>query len=177
MADPALTMPEAWCLTDKDNAVYLEGTKYLQLLQRFEEDTYRIQNQVRLMGETESEKSERATKVANEAAVTLQAIWDLLSRMRRLTYIQTELGVLLPSQDLRGDVQNTLYFCWCQQNTDVERGGHHKRLEMLMPTTWRSPTTTAMSRDLVQLVQTHAQKKVFGKGKGKGTPVIRIQAA
>ena len=77
----------------------------------------------------------------------------------------------MPSTDLRGCVQNTLYICWCQQNADIERCGQHKRLEMLMPTNWRSPTTTAMSRDLVELVQTHSQKKVGRKGKGKGVPM------
>ena len=172
--DPALTMPEAWCLSDKDNSVYLESTKYPQLLQRFKEDTFRIQNQVRLMGETEAEKPLRAARVADEAAVTLQALWDLLSRMRTLTCLWTEHGILVPRTDLRGDIQNTLYFSWCQQNVDVDRGPPHKRLEMLMPNNWRSPTTTGLSRDLVQLVQTHAQKKVLGKGKGKGkgTPVV-----
>ena len=73
--NPALTMPEAWCLSDKDNAVYLESTKYPELLRRFKEDTFRIQSQIRLMGETESEKPRRAARVADEAAVLLQAVW------------------------------------------------------------------------------------------------------
>ena len=131
--NPALTMPEVWCLSDKDNAVYLESTKYPELLRRFKEDTFRIQSQIRLMGETESEKPRRAARIADEAAVVLQAIWDLLSHMRRLTCIWTERGILLPSTGVRGDIQNTLYFNWSQQNQDVDRGPPHKRLEILMP--------------------------------------------
>ena len=49
LTESAVTMPEVWRLTDKDNSVYLENTKYPELLQQFKEDTFRIQNQVRLI--------------------------------------------------------------------------------------------------------------------------------
>ena len=107
MVDPAITIPDAWCMSDSDNSVYIEQVNYTLLKTQFKQDIHKIQMQARLMGETESERPERAARIANEASITLQAIWDLQDHMRVLTFLQTEHGILVPNTELRGRLQNT----------------------------------------------------------------------
>ena len=70
----AITMPDVWCMTDTDNSVYLEKTNYPALKTQLRKEIYKLQMKVRLMRETDSERPARATKIANEAEATLQAI-------------------------------------------------------------------------------------------------------
>ena len=107
MVDLAVTIPYAWSMSDNDNSVYIEPVNYTLLKTQFKQDIHRIQMQARLMGETESERPERAARIANEAATTIQAIWDFQDHMRVLTYLQTEHGILVPNTELRGRLQNT----------------------------------------------------------------------
>ena len=121
------------------------------------------------MGENDSERAPRAERIANDAEATLQATWDLMAHMRHLTLLQTEHGPLLPSTDIRTRVQETSYHYWTETKEDPVRGGQHPRVEILMPSHWRDPVSTALRKDVQELVILHAQKKQFSKGKKEET--------